>query len=1649
MAITRNASDYLKGSETSDRWHRSRVIFTWWFAVLAVILLTIAVIPTAAQVQVSVTTNRNNNQRTNVNTNETILTPANVNFASFGRLFSQSVDGYVFAQPLYVPSLTIKGAVHNVVYIATEHDSVYAFDADSSVGSNAQPLWHTNFLLPGATTVSSADVGCDDIVPEYGITGTPVIDLSTNTLYVVSDALENNGANYVKRFHALDITTGAEKPGSPIIISASVAVSGQNPVAFDTQWEHQRSGLLLYSGVVYFAFGSHCDNSDEIGWILGYSYNGSSFSQVFVFSDEPSSINGKDGGIWMAGAGLLMDSGSNMFVATGNGAFDTNLTPPVDYADSIIRIDLSQGPTVQDYFTAWDQSTEEVNDLDLGSGGIALLPNQSGPYPHLLVQAGKEGVIHVVNRDNGMMGGFNASGDQIVQEITGIGGIFSSPAYFNGKIYFWGVNDVLKAFTVTNGLLSTSPTDQGPDGFGYPGANPTISANGTSNGIVWALNSGNWSKTGPGGPGVLYAYDAGNLAAGYIYNSFQNGTRDNPGGAIKFAIPTVANGKVYVGAEGQFSVYGELGPGGGTAPAITSANQTTFTVGAAGSFTVSTTGVPAPSLTETGTLPSGVTFQDNGNGSGMLSGTPAAGTGGSYAVTITANNGVGTAANQSFTLTITQSNQAPAITSANSTSFTVGVAGNFTVTTTGTPTPSLTETGTLPSSLTFKDNGNGTATLSGTPATGTVGSYPLTITASNGVGTPASQGFTLTVNQITAPVITSGTTAGGTVGVAFSYQITGTNSPTSYGATGLPAGLSVNTSSGLISGTPSGAGTATVTLSATNGGGTGHATLTLTISTVVTVSSVQVVAAAAPGSASTLSLSFAQNTVAGDLILVAFDYDTNATPSSVTDSQGNVFTPIGNQLTSPGGARSRVYYAKNIKGGADRVTVNLSANSGWLELYLSEYTGVDQTNPVDAQAGASGGAGAVTSGNGTTTVAGDVIYGYCVADWACTAGSGFITRSNLNANLIEDELAGNAGTYAATGSANNGWSMQMVALKPASSGVGAPVITSGTTASGTVGVAFSYQITATNSPTSYGATGLPAGLSVNTSSGLISGTPTGAGTATVTLSATNGSGTGNATLTLTITVAAPVITSGTTASGTVGTAFSYQITATNSPTSYGATGLPAGLSVNTSSGLISGTPTGAGTSTVTLSATNGSGTGHATLTLTITAAAPVITSTTTASGTVGVAFSYQITATNSPTSYGATGLPAGLSVNTSSGLISGTPTGAGTSTVTLSATNGSGTGHATLTLTITAAAPVITSTTTASGTVGTAFSYQITATNSPTSYGATGLPAGLSVNTSSGLISGTPTGAGTSTVTLSATNGSGTGHATLTLTITAAAPVITSTTTASGTVGVAFSYQITATNSPTSYGATGLPAGLSVNTSSGLISGTPSGAGTSTVTLSATNSGGTGHATLTLTISTVVTVSSVQVVAAAAPGSASTLSLSFAQNTVAGDLILVAFDYDTNATPSSVTDSQGNVFTPIGNQLTSPGGARSRVYYAKNIKGGADRVTVNLSANSGWLELYLSEYTGVDQTNPIDAQAGASGNAGAVSSGNATTTVAGDVIYGYCVADWACTAGSGFTTRSNLNANLIEDELAGNPGTYAATGSANNGWTMQMVALKP
>ncbi|MEP7154136.1 MAG: autotransporter domain-containing protein [Betaproteobacteria bacterium] len=418
----------------------------------------------------------------------------------------------------------------------------------------------------------------------------------------------------------------------------------------------------------------------------------------------------------------------------------------------------------------------------------------------------------------------------------------------------------------------------------------------------------------------------------------------------------------------------------------------------------------------------------------------------------------------------------------------------------------------------------------------------------------------------------------------------------------------------------------------------------------------------------------------------------------------------------------------------------------------------------------------------------------------------------------------------------------------------APVVSSANTASGTGGQAFSYQITATNSPTSFGASGLPAGVSVNTGTGLISGTPTVAGVFNATVSATNAGGTGNLGVTITIGLVAPVITSSTVASGNGGQPFTYTITANNLPSSFNATGLPAGLSVNTGTGVISGTPTATGLFNVMMSATNGAGTDTKTLALTINLVTPVITSSLTANATSGSPFSYTITANNLPSSFNATGLPSGLSIDTSTGVISGTPVVAmgGPVNVMISATNGGGTDTKTLVITVSLNAPTITSANTAAATSGQAFNFQVTATDFPSSFSATGLPAGLSINVTTGLITGTPTVAMTTAVPvmITASNGSGTSPAqTLTITITLPAPVITSPATASGTQGFPFSYQITATNSPTSFNATGLPAGLTVNTTTGVISGSPTTLGTSNVTISAINASSTTNQALTITVS--------------------------------------------------------------------------------------------------------------------------------------------------------------------------------------------------------
>lgn len=539
-----------------------------WRLRLAMMLPLLLFLVLGAQAQTNVVTQHNDISRTGQNNNETTLTPSNLNSNTFGKLFSYQIDGQAYAQPLYVAGVTMgsgtvqAGTTHNVVFVATQHDSVYAFDADSNGGSNASPLWKITLLDSahgagyGATTVPSSDVGTDDINPEIGITATPVIDTNSNTIYVVGKTIESG--NYYQRLHALDITTGAEKSGSPVTLSAQVNGNGNGSsggvLYWDAKLENNRPGLLLLNGTVYIAFASHGDQGPFHGWIL--AYNAATLQQTSVFCPT---ANGAASGIWMSGAGLAADTinSGRLFVATGNGAF--NATAPynnsMSYGDDLIRLETSTGAMmVSDQFTAFNQNYLSTNDLDLGSGGVMLLPDQSsGGHTHLMVQASKEGRIYLVDRDN--LGGYNSSSDNIVQEIVGqIGGVWGSPAYWNGHIYFWGSNDSLKSFSFANGSIGNITSESSENG-GYPGPTPSISSNGGSNGIVWDLVSSAYTS---GGPAVLLAHNATNVS-NTLYSSNQNSSRDYPGGAVKFAVPTVTNGKVYVGTSNYLSVYGLLG----------------------------------------------------------------------------------------------------------------------------------------------------------------------------------------------------------------------------------------------------------------------------------------------------------------------------------------------------------------------------------------------------------------------------------------------------------------------------------------------------------------------------------------------------------------------------------------------------------------------------------------------------------------------------------------------------------------------------------------------------------------------------------------------------------------------------------------------------------------------------------------------------------------------------------------------------------------------------------------------------------------------------------------------------------------------------------------------------------------------------------
>ena len=509
---------------------------------------------TTATGSTDVLTYHNDNARTGQNLSETILTTSNVASSTFGKLGVFTANAGIDAEPLYASAVTVAGNKHNLLIVAAENDSVYAFDADSP-GTTA--LWSTNLLQSGETTSDTRS--CGQVSPQIGITSTPVIDRSlgpNGVVYVV--AMSKNSSGYFQRLHALDLALGTEMFGGPIEIQATYpGTTGDNSngtdVIFDPAQYKERAALLELNGVIYTAWASHCDIRPYTGWIIAYS--ASTLAQTSVLNVTP---NGNEGAIWMAGDGLAADTSGNIYFLDANGDFDTSLNANGfpsngDYGNAFMKLSTTNNKlAVADYFEMYNQSSENGSDTDLGSGGEMLLPdlsNGSGQTMHLAVGAGKDGNLYVVNRDS--MGKFNSGNNNAVyQELPGAlpGGVWAMPAYFNNVVYYGSVGYAIQAFPITNAKLS-SATAQTANSFGYPGVTPSISANGSSNGIVWAIESSS--------PAVLHAYNAATLNE--LYNSNQaSAARDQFGNGNKFMAPTIVNGKVYVGTPTGVAVFGLL-----------------------------------------------------------------------------------------------------------------------------------------------------------------------------------------------------------------------------------------------------------------------------------------------------------------------------------------------------------------------------------------------------------------------------------------------------------------------------------------------------------------------------------------------------------------------------------------------------------------------------------------------------------------------------------------------------------------------------------------------------------------------------------------------------------------------------------------------------------------------------------------------------------------------------------------------------------------------------------------------------------------------------------------------------------------------------------------------------------------------------------
>lgn len=530
-----------------------------------------------------VLTYHNNLFRDGTNTHEFALTTSTVNTSTFGKLFSCATDGAIYTQPLWIPNVTVSATRHNLILVATQHDSVYAFDADSGPCTT---VWHANLLdsahggTSGENPVPSSGAGAlvgsgyGDIAPEVGVTGTPVIDPTTSTLYVVSKSV-NSSTQFFQRLHAIDLTTGNERV-TPRPIDSSISVPGtgagsvNGQVAFDPRNQNQRPGLVLYNGVVYVAWASHEDHDPYHGWVIGFSASTLAPVTNGVFNSTPNQVGTLSysrGGIWMGGGAPAVDSSGYLYLITGNGTFDAN-TGGSNYGDSVVKLSASNGLSEVDYFTPLDEASLDANDTDFGSGAATVLVDQTtGPVAHLVIGGGKQGNLFMLNRDN--LGKFSSSTNNVVETINVGNSIFATPVFWQNSLYVAGVGNLKQfVFAPSTGQFSGAPSSQSSTSYGFPGATPSLSSNLTVSGIIWALeNTLYCTPQSPGcGATVLHAYDATNLAIELWNSSQAPGNRDQAGNAVKFTVPTIANGKVYVGtrgnntggAESSTSVPGEL-----------------------------------------------------------------------------------------------------------------------------------------------------------------------------------------------------------------------------------------------------------------------------------------------------------------------------------------------------------------------------------------------------------------------------------------------------------------------------------------------------------------------------------------------------------------------------------------------------------------------------------------------------------------------------------------------------------------------------------------------------------------------------------------------------------------------------------------------------------------------------------------------------------------------------------------------------------------------------------------------------------------------------------------------------------------------------------------------------------------------------------